>query len=100
MPVSGIVATLSDDAVERGRALERLGEDARLTVGEAAGLRLPIVIDTAGAEEHQRAWDAVEATVGVRFVELVFHDFSDVEEAPVALRLRRKHRKVETHGTT
>jgi nitrate reductase NapAB chaperone NapD len=90
MPVSGIVVTLDERPEVRAEAVARLDGDARLTLGPAADLKLPVVIDTADAEAQQRAWDDVEATPGVCFVELVYHDFSDVSEAPEHVWLRRK----------
>jgi nitrate reductase NapAB chaperone NapD len=93
MPVSGIVATLAEQPAEREGALACLAQDGRLTLGQPSGLRLPVVIDTGSAEAQQEAWDAVERTPGVRFVELVYHDFSDVDEAPEQVWRRRRGRR-------
>lgn len=90
MPVSGIVVTLDERPEARAEAMARLDGDARLTLGPATHLKLPVVIDTSDAEAQQRAWDDVEATPGVRFVELVYHDFSDLTEVPEHVWLRRK----------
>lgn len=80
MPVSGIVVTLESDAHARETLLERLAGDGRFTVGETQGAHLPLVCDTSDLDGHRAAWHDLEAMPGVRFVELAYHDFSDVED--------------------
>lgn len=79
MPIAAWVVTL--DAGRRDEALAALSADARLTLGEGrpggGGERLPVVVETATLAEGESVFEAVSATPGVVFVDVVGVDFSD-----------------------
>lgn len=81
MPVVGIVAVLSSRAEERETALCALQADPRVTLGEAHGDRLPLVLETRDRAEDASAWRALQAVPGVWALEVVFAEFSDVAGA-------------------
>ncbi|MFW5877018.1 MAG: hypothetical protein ACOCXM_09795 [Myxococcota bacterium] len=89
MPISGVVLTLSDVPRVREGALDALRADPRITLGEPAGLRWPVVVDTPDGSGHQQALDELERAPGIVFVELAFADFSDVESIDHTPRRRR-----------
>lgn len=80
MPISGIVLTLVPESRTRRDLLDSLSEDKRFTPGETQEDRLPLVCETPDMPSHRAAWHELEAMPGVRFVELAYHDFSDVED--------------------
>ncbi len=82
MPVIGAVLTLSPDAELRALALAGLAADDRVTAGEPAGDRLPVVLDTRSRGEDRACWEAVSRLPGVLMAELAFADFSDLHESP------------------
>lgn len=84
MPVLGAVVTLSRSPEERTRCLEGLATLPHLTLGELAGDRLPVVLDTPDRVADRAAWKGLEKHPGVVHAELVFADFSDLHapEAP------------------
>jgi len=79
MPVTGLAATLTEDARERDRALDALARDARVTVGPREGGRVALVLATDTADEDRDLLQTLRALPGVALVHVVFHDFSDVE---------------------
>lgn len=83
MPVSGLVITL-DAPVVCERDIPGVLRDGRLELGTPLGARLPAVLETATLEEAERFVESLFVAQGVRFVDVVSVDFSDVAtpEAP------------------
>ncbi len=79
MPISGWVLTLGPDESQRIQVVQRLQSDARVTVGEPAGARLPVVLETSSPNEGHAMIEDLSDSPGVLFIELVCLDFSDVE---------------------
>ncbi|MCC6646042.1 MAG: hypothetical protein IT374_10780 [Polyangiaceae bacterium] len=79
MPIGALVVTLDPDPARRAAALLALSADARVTVGEPRGGRLPVVSDTATLEEGDRLFRELAEVPGVLFVDVVSVDFSDLE---------------------
>ncbi len=82
MPVSALVVTL--DAGERARrgVLYVLSRDPRVSVGEPVGERLPVVTETVTLEESEDVAEQLLQVPGIRFVDVVSVDFSDVADIP------------------
>ena len=78
MPVSGLVLTIFPKQLSEIN--QRLHAEPRFEVGELQGHHLPVVYESETLEEHQRAWHWLEELPGVQFVELAYHDFSDVDD--------------------
>ncbi len=78
MPITGLVAHLSDDPALRAEALESLRAHPRVTVGPIEGARAALVTETERAEDDPVLFESLGALPGVLLVSVVFHDFSDV----------------------
>lgn len=79
MPISGWVATLTADESQRADVIQLLSADARVTVGERMGARLPFVLDTVRVNEERALIEMLSDSPTVLFIDLVFVDFSDVD---------------------
>lgn len=79
MIVSGLVLTLENDPRSRAHALETLSRDSRILFGEAHGLRLPVVLETASLLEGEEACESLRTLDGIAFVDVVSIDFSGSE---------------------
>ncbi len=77
MTVSGWVLTLENDERKRQLALETLRRDQRITCGEAHGLRLPVVVETATLGEGESLCEALRTLEGITFVDVVSIDFQE-----------------------
>lgn len=81
MPVSGLVVTLREDPSAEAEALDTLRRLAQVSLGERAGCALPLVTDTASAEEAEALQRTLAELPGVALVHLVLADFSaDTED--------------------
>ncbi len=98
MPVCGLVLTVTDDTALRAALLQRLQQDGRITVGGSEGMRWPLVTETDEPREEAELLDELSRTPGVVMVEVAYHDFSDVEEAPPELTTRRRGRRRTVEG--
>ena len=78
MPISGLVATLSEAPEERAHALAELSSDPRITVGTLTGAQLPLVTETPTADDAEALAEHIGMLHGVSFVNVVSVDFSDV----------------------
>ncbi len=76
MPIASLVVTLDDRDLLRQSALGRLVADPSVELGEARGAYLPIVVDTATAEEGEKLVESLLTTPGVLGVDIVGIDFS------------------------
>lgn len=73
MAVSGLVLTVADGHAEGVARVLR--EDPRITLGPPHGLRLPLVVETAGVVEDDEVWAWLHSIPGVRFVDVAFVHF-------------------------
>jgi len=80
MPVLGAVLTLSREPALRDGTVATLSADARVTVGDFSGDRLPVVLETDSRGEDKACWEVVSRLPGVLHTELAFADFSDLHE--------------------
>lgn len=80
MPVLSAVLTLRDDPVERATTLSLLSAEPRIDLGPMRRDRLPVVLATETRLEDKVLWRRIERLPGVAHVELVFADFSDLQE--------------------
>ncbi len=95
MPISALVLTLdAPDSEAPLRVL--LASLPGVEVGPGFESRLAITLDAADVESHAEMLANVERLPSVRFVDLVMHDFSDVDRAPRSLLESR--RKGRLHG--
>jgi len=77
MTLSSLVLTLEDSAEQRASVLALLERDARITLGTPFEERwLPVVAETATAEEGESLADFLRDLPGVRFLDVVMVDFS------------------------
>lgn len=81
MPVLSAVLTLPPDPAARRAALDELAALSGLSLGvEHAGGRLPVVLESSSRAEDKALWEAVSAVPQLLHVELVFADFSDLDD--------------------
>jgi hypothetical protein len=81
MTISALVVTV--DPRELDATLAGLAADPRLTVGERAGNRVPVVAETATAMDGDRLYRELRDAAGVWSVDVVMVDFSgDHDDAP------------------
>lgn len=98
MPVSSFIITLR--ATSRRDAVAIAGASARLLrdlpfveLGDPQGGRYPAVLEADTYEAHDARLEALRNHPDVGFVDLVSHDFSDVETfGDMPRRRRRPHR--------
>ncbi len=72
MAISGLVVTLSSIEGDALRAIERIEQDSRLTLGQRFGQRVALVAETGGVDEDRALWDDLHAIDGVEEVHLTF----------------------------
>ncbi|HRQ73914.1 MAG TPA: hypothetical protein PLU35_12890 [Phycisphaerales bacterium] len=80
MSISGLVVTLESDPQGAERAIRALRQDPRITLGDRAGERLAIVVETGSRFEDEEVYAALKSTPGVRFVDVAFVEFGSGEE--------------------
>lgn len=80
MPTSSLVVTLAAPVASSGPLLRYLGSCAELTVGQASGRRLPVVLDTETLSEAASWVEALGRRADVSRVDLVAVEFSDAFE--------------------
>lgn len=101
MVTSALVVTLDDDASARATAIDAMASDARLTLGEPAGMRLPVVAETSGLAAAETLAEELMAVPGVVLVDVVLVDFdpdADIDAAPRLGRQRPRAREHEEDG--
>jgi hypothetical protein len=92
MPITSLVLTLREDR-PAGDALARLRRDVpELELGDPQGARLPAVLDADTYENHDRGLRQLRDHQDVSFVDVVFHDFSDVTDFNQRAPRRREQR--------
>jgi hypothetical protein len=78
MPISGLLVTLVEDAATRMTALTTLRQHPAIDVGEPAGGRVPIVVETLDENEDRLVWEWLHAIPGVTFVVVAYIHFDEV----------------------
>jgi len=78
LAISGLVVTMDDAGV--ASVLAALRADPRITLGPPAGVRQPVVIETAGPAEDDAVWAWLRSIPGVRFVDVAYVHFDQGEE--------------------
>lgn len=92
MPVCGMIVTFTDDEAARLDAEQAWAGDPRFELGDALGARRCVVTDTVDISDEQDVFRAIESHPAVSFVEIAFHDFSDVEDFGTGDRYLRRRR--------
>jgi hypothetical protein len=77
---SGLVVTLEPGSCAADAALAAIRAAPGLTVGEPDIRRLPVALETDGAEASERCCDWLRALPGVAGVEVVFVHWHEVED--------------------
>ena len=78
MPVLSAVLHLDPDRVEQ--TLAELSSDPRIQLGPKHGTALPVVLETTTRDEDKVLWRHLEQHPGLTMTQLVFADFSDLQE--------------------
>ena len=79
MPVLGLVLTIDDgDAATHRRVAAGLGTAPGLELGQAAGHRWPVVLESATPSEAEARIDTLRCVAGVANVDVVYADFEDM----------------------
>lgn len=94
MPVSALVVTLDPGERSRRGVLYVLSRDPRVSVGEIVEDRLPVVTETSSLEESEDVAEQLLQVPGIRFVDVVSVDFSDIADVPQG-SLTQKRRRAE-----
>ncbi len=77
MAISALVVTLASDSRRREEALQRLSGFPQLELGELAGPRLPVVMDTPDTRSARACWREIVGLPGVEDVSLVWVHYED-----------------------
>lgn len=65
MPISGLVVTFRSPVTEHAKAIEAMLAMPEIEIGEAAGSKLAIVIDSETKTRDQEIWNIVQQLPGV-----------------------------------
>lgn len=95
MPISGIVIRLVHES-DLPRVRAQLSGLGGLQLGPSREATLAAVIEGSDYAAHDAALNALHETWGVASVDIVFHDFSDVDVFP--RHKPRKRSSGEPHG--
>ena len=95
MPLTSLVLTLTTP--EGACELRHAG----LTLGERNGSRIPAVLEADDYRAHDAALESLRRDPRISHLDIVFHDFSDVDAfGPGSLSGgRRRRRRERPHGT-
>ncbi len=78
MPISSLIVRTKGGAAEQvSRDLQSM---AGLEISHVDGNDLVILTETASREEDSLLWDAVAGTTNVLGLDLIYHNFEDLEE--------------------
>jgi hypothetical protein len=78
MPVLSAVLHLEPSTAEQ--TLTELASDPRIQLGPRHQHTLPVVLETTTRDEDRALWRSLEQHPGLRLAQLVFADFSDLQE--------------------
>ncbi|KAA5539754.1 hypothetical protein FYK55_23440 [Roseiconus nitratireducens] len=65
MPISGLVITFDSAVHDQPEAIEFLRHVSEIEMGQAAGNKLAIVIESKSKRRDQEIWNAIRALTGV-----------------------------------
>ncbi|TWT66672.1 chaperone NapD [Allorhodopirellula solitaria] len=65
MPISGLVVTFQSSVAEHADSIDQIADLPEVEVGESAGSKLAIVVDSATKRRDQEIWNAVYQLPGV-----------------------------------
>lgn len=65
VPISGLVVTFRSSVAEHADSIERIAAIPEIDVGESAGSKLAIVVDSETKRRDQEIWDSVQQMPGV-----------------------------------
>jgi len=77
MTISSLVITLVDNTLLRSQVLRSLARDARLSLGEPVGAKVPVVAETMSLEAGRRLFQDLRDEAGVEYVDVVSIHFED-----------------------
>lgn len=81
VPISGLVVTFQSSVTEHSEAVEALRMIPEIDIGESAGSKLAIVIDTETKRRDQEIWNAVQQLPGVIDLALAMVAFDEDDQA-------------------
>jgi len=81
MSISGLVVTLVDDSSAREASLAAMRDHPALEIGDLAGGRVPVVVESVDADEDRLVWEWLHSLPGVALVVVAFVSF-DAESPP------------------
>lgn len=100
MPITGLVITLTSEPVARRAALDAMSAHRAIELGEAAGDRLPVVVEAKTPDENAALWEWLHALAGVQFVDVAYVSFEDQpENEPRTLAALASPSHVDLGGT-
>ncbi len=80
MPILSAVFALTDHTSCREETLAALAAEPQITLGVVSGHRLPVVLESRDRDADKALWRWATGLPGVLVAELVFADFSDLQE--------------------
>jgi nitrate reductase NapAB chaperone NapD len=81
VPISGLVVTFQSSVTEHAEAVESLKMIAEIDIGESAGSKLAIVIDSETKRRDQEIWDMVQQLPGVIDLAVAMVAFDEDDQA-------------------
>ena len=80
MPISSLIVRV--DADVREQCAEAIGQIPCLTVSNIEEQGLVVIVETDDSHEDKALWQTIEAIEGVHAIELIYHNFEDLEGKP------------------
>ena len=81
MPISGLVVTFRSSVAEHPEAVEALRMMPEIDIGESAGSKLAIVIDSETACRDREIWNSVQELPGVIDLAVAMVAFDEDDQA-------------------
>lgn len=81
VPISGLVVTFQSAVTEHAEAVEALRMISEIDIGESAGSKLAIVIDTETKRRDQEIWNTVQQLPGVIDLAVAMVAFDEDDQA-------------------
>jgi hypothetical protein len=101
MPILGMVLLLEDrEPATREAVAANLAGAPGLVLGDPAGHRWPVVLESPGEREAELSIDALRRVPGIAGVDVVYADFEDLLERPAAPGAREESRWNSIVGTS
>lgn len=77
MPISGLVIVFESSEALNDQVVEQLASHSSIAVGERAGDRVAIVIDSASKDHDVEVWEWIGGLPGVSDIKIAFVGFDD-----------------------